>query len=70
MAVNMSYCRWQNTLLALHECAESLEGTPPSSREELAARRQTFEVMADMFGQLGVEVDLTLALAELKESEL
>lgn len=33
MAINMSYCRWQNTLQALQECYESTyEDFDPRSR--------------------------------------
>ncbi|MCM1233004.1 MAG: hypothetical protein NC489_23010, partial [Ruminococcus flavefaciens] len=40
----MSYCRFENTKLALNECLDALryEGTPSSERE-LKAAKQLFE---------------------------
>lgn len=44
MAMNMSYCRFENTKLALSECLDALryEGTP-NSAQELKAARDLFE---------------------------
>jgi hypothetical protein len=36
MATNMSYCRFQNTLLALQECADAMDDAELSEQEALA----------------------------------
>lgn len=62
---SMSYCRHQNTLIELRACASDLEerqqGNPNDdeslSRDEAHARTEMFELMAEMFEQIGVHID-------------
>lgn len=54
---NMSYCRWQNTLSDLRECAASLEQREPLSREERAAALATLQLCATMLEELGLGLD-------------
>lgn len=69
---NMSYCRWQNTFNDLRDCAGDLEERmsgddhSPLSRGERQAAENTLATAAQMFAQLGVDVDLDAALAALK----
>ena len=74
---NMSYCRWQNTASDLRDCALDLEermqgGTEedaprPLSWEEARARERLMRTAAEMFEQLGVDVDIEAAIEQLKE---
>lgn len=53
MAINMSYCRFANTLAALRECSQTLEEGAPDplaslSREEAQAARRLFELCAEL----------------------
>jgi hypothetical protein len=58
---NMSYCMWQNTLLALQQCANDMEkrdaneddGEPsePLSRDEQAAKTAVLALAAEMLEQ-------------------
>lgn len=72
MSVNMSYCRWQNTELALQECSDDLlnreadehelhedDGTAFAelSRDEAEARSRTLILACRMLQQIGVDVD-------------
>lgn len=41
---NMSYCRFQNTLLALRECTDAIEGLEPLSRDEHYSMKKLVEV--------------------------
>lgn len=54
---NMSYCRFQNTLSDLADCAEAVETREELSREESRARRYLFELMATMMEEIGVTID-------------
>jgi hypothetical protein len=65
----MSYCMWQNTLLALRQCSSdfeeracaAFEGSQSDleqlSREELAAMQQCFELMAELLQAANVDED-------------
>lgn len=73
---NMSYCRHQNTLGDLQDCASDLEERmdtsvdepmEPLSDDERHARKRLFETMAMMFEQLGVSVDIEEAISALEE---
>ena len=58
MAVNMGYCRWQNTYLELNACAGTLADDPERlSHEELGARRSVLMLAADLLEHLGQDVD-------------
>jgi len=53
VAINMSYCRFENTLAALRECSQTLEDKGPDplaqlSRDEAQAARKLFELCADL----------------------
>lgn len=56
MPINMSYCRFQNTLAALEECARALEhntesaGDPlaPLSMDETRAARKLLDLCRDL----------------------
>ena len=54
---NMSYCRWQNTLDDLRDCAASLEERESLSREERAAALATLQLCATMLEELGLSLD-------------
>lgn len=54
---NMSYCRWQNTLSDLRDCAASLEERDALSREERAAALATLQLCATMLEELGLSLD-------------
>ena len=54
---NMSYCRWQNTLNDLRDCAASLEEREALSREERRAALATLQLCATMLEELGVALD-------------
>lgn len=50
---NMSYCRWQNTLADVEDCAEDLffreqEGKQPLSKDEARAQRRMMQVIKSM----------------------
>lgn len=53
---NMSYCRFQNTLNDLHDCADFFEHKNLSA-DEHNARSQMIRVMIDIFDELGVYID-------------
>lgn len=50
---NMSYCRWQNTLTDLRDCAENVWETV-GSEEESKAKRKILELCREL---AGVEAD-------------
>lgn len=52
---NMSYCRFQNTLNDLRDCAEDFGNK--LSRDEHHARKQMLETMLDILEGLAIEVD-------------
>lgn len=54
---NMSYCRWQNTLDDLRDCAASLEEREALSREERRAALATLQLCATMLEELGLTLD-------------
>ena len=53
---NMSYCRWQNTLNDLRDCAASLEEREALSREERRAALATLQLCATMLEELGLSL--------------
>ena len=62
--MNMSYCRWHNTLTDLRDCAGDLEermsdheASEPLSADERRAMIQVLELAAEMLGQVGVSVE-------------
>lgn len=54
---NMFYCRWQNTLNDLRDCAASLEGREALSLEERRAALATLQLCATMLEELGLALD-------------
>lgn len=52
---NMSYCRFQNTLGDLEDCAEDFANK--LSREEHRARKKMLDKMVDIFDELGIRID-------------
>lgn len=46
--MNMSYCRFQNTLADLRECWEALVCDPPTSPEEVAAAVRLLDLCKQM----------------------
>ena len=52
---NMSYCRWENTLNDLRDCAEHVNDTLDGS--EACARAALLELAADMLEDVGVTID-------------
>jgi len=55
MTINMSYCRMENTLAALRECAETLDdkGLDGLSDREREAARQLLELCSELAGEYG-----------------
>lgn len=53
---NMSYCRWQNTLRDLRDCAENLSDNDLSD-EERRARNKMFDLMRDMLEERGYTIE-------------
>ena len=52
---NMSYCRWENTLDDLRDCAEHVHD--PVDGSEARARASLLEIAADMLEEVGVTID-------------
>ena len=52
---NMSYCRWENTLNDLRDCAEHVNDHLDGS--EARARASLLELAADMLEEVGVTID-------------
>jgi len=52
---NMSYCRWQNTLEDLRDCAGHIHDT--LTGEEARARAFLLQLAADMLEEIGVTID-------------
>lgn len=52
---NMSYCRWENTLNDLRDCAEHVND--PLGGSEARARTSLLELAADMLEEVGVTID-------------
>ena len=50
VAINMSYCRFENTLAALRECSQTLEDKGPDPLAQLSRdeARKLFELCADL----------------------
>ena len=59
---NMSYCRWENTLDDLRDCAEHVND--PVDGSEARARASLLEIAADMLEEVGV----TIGRSELDEA--
>jgi len=53
---NMSYCRFQNTLRDLGDCADAIHDTDLSP-EESAARERLVETCVEMLEELGYDVE-------------
>ncbi|RQP11932.1 MAG: hypothetical protein EAS51_04185 [Microbacteriaceae bacterium] len=53
---NMSYCRWENTLSDLQDCADHLHDGNLSPTEHVS-RKRLLRLAADMLGEIGVTVD-------------
>jgi len=54
---NMSYCRFQNTLLDLDDCNENMDETKDLSEEEQIARLRLIEVCVDIAGDYRDELE-------------
>lgn len=52
---NMSYCRWENTLNDLRDCADHVNDLLSGS--EARARARLLELAADMLEEVGVTID-------------
>ncbi len=64
----MSYCRWENTLNDLRDCAKHLND--PLGGSEARARASLLELAADMLEEVGVTInhrELDLAFDFLAE---
>ena len=53
--MNMSYCRFQNTLCDLRDCANNLDNV--SSDDEKKARKQMIALMVEMLESVGYTVE-------------
>ncbi len=69
---NMSYCRFQNTVGDLRDCAEALDdimnGEERLSREELAAARRLV-ALCQQIAEIEVEEDLSDDVLENDDEE-
>lgn len=52
---NMSYCRFQNTLSDLRDCARALEEGEPLSDDEQRARNRLVELCAEIVSSFAEE---------------
>jgi hypothetical protein len=57
--MNMSYCRFQNTLIDLRDCAQHLRSLDPADQmpntiEERQARAALLRLGADMLAEVGI----------------
>lgn len=50
--MNMSYCRFRNTLLALEDCFESWDEVGVQDKEELQAREQLKKLCKNITDEL------------------
>ena len=50
---NMSYCRFENTLVDLQDCAEYINETEGLSETEAQAREQLIELCRDIAEEFG-----------------
>lgn len=64
---NMSYCRFENTVGDLEDCAEHITDTDLSATEA-AARRRLVEVAANMLEELGVDFTGSIAGEQLQHA--
>lgn len=55
MAINMSYCKFENTLAALNECAYEWEEV--SNEREIKAKQRLIQLMVDLLVEEGYEVE-------------
>lgn len=55
--INMSYCRFHNTNLALEECLEDLVNGQPLSEDELYECKSLFENVVDFLDGEFIEID-------------
>lgn len=55
--INMSYCRFHNTNLALEECLEDLVNGQPLSEDELYECKSLFENVVDFLEGEFIEID-------------
>jgi len=54
---NMSYCRFQNTLGDLQDCADNMVNTKDASGEEIEARKGLIDLCVNIALDFGSEVD-------------
>lgn len=54
---NMSYCRFQNTFIALQECWDAITYDKELSTEEKAARKNLINLCVDIALDFGTEID-------------
>lgn len=55
--VNMAYCRFRNTRLAMRECIEALNNREPMLEEELEACKRMFTDIVDYLYDEDIEID-------------
>ena len=55
MAINMSYCKFENTLAALNECAYDWDEC--SNEREVKAKQRLIELMVDLLNEEGYEIE-------------
>lgn len=53
--MNMSYCKFENTLAALQECAEDWDN--PSDEREVKAKKKLIALMAKLLKDEGFEIN-------------
>lgn len=54
---NMSYCRFQNTLIELRVCGDAIEEREKLSVEEKEARKWMIRLCAEILTEVGVDID-------------
>ncbi len=70
---NMSYCRFENTVRDLNDCAANLRDEEVSSAEK-EARRTLIEICYDILEEVGVQIetdehDLSRLIDELDDDD-
>jgi hypothetical protein len=58
---NMSYCRFQNTVIDLDDCYDNIDDTDNMSDEELRARKKLIKICCDIALDFGDEIDMHIS---------
>lgn len=55
MAINMSYCKFENTLAALQQCAE--EWSEAESNSESESKKRLIQLMVELLESEGYKIE-------------